>query len=70
MGTTTFEEITTGRGEDLVTLTRWVIAQQQVNIYIFIFIFLLLLLCFFPLDQLSLSIIGIICIKQDKKKVK
>ena len=37
MGNTKFEEITTGRGEDLVTLTRWVIAQQQVHIYIFIF---------------------------------
>ncbi|KAI9252923.1 fructose-1,6-bisphosphatase [Phascolomyces articulosus] len=29
MGETKFEEISVGRGEDLVTLTRWVISQQQ-----------------------------------------
>lgn len=31
MGSEKFDAIKVGTGEDLVTLTRWVIAQQQVS---------------------------------------
>lgn len=32
MPETKFDEIAVGRGIDLVTLTRWVLAQQQVRV--------------------------------------
>lgn len=32
MPETKFDEIAVGRGTDLVTLTRWVLAQQQVRV--------------------------------------
>ena len=36
MPETKFDEIAVGRGTDLVTLTRWVLAQQQVRVFVYI----------------------------------